>query len=242
MQAIGQLAAGVAHDFNNLLTVISGNIERLKVTEASDGAMIEAALAATARGDSLIRKMLAFAHRHAREQECVDINAALTSFAPLLGAALRRDIAVEYHLPPGSMVCRIDRAEFELAILNIVSNSGHAMPSGGRLEIDTRTVAVGEEASSLDLAPGGYVRIAIIDSGEGMSPDVAAHAFEQFFTTRERGVGTGLGLSQVYGFAKHAGGNATIDSTIGLGTTVTIYLPLAAVCADGNETSLIMTC
>jgi signal transduction histidine kinase len=242
MEAIGQLTAGVAHDFGNLLTVIAGNIERLKVNEASDGAKIEAALSATERGDSLIRKMLAFAHRHSRDTETVDINDALASFAPLLGAALGKDIVVEFHLSPVPIICCMDRAEFDFAILNIISNSGHAMPHSGRLEIGTGTVSVAADGSELELAPGRYARIAISDSGQGMPPDVAEHAFEQFFTTRERGVGTGLGLSQVYGFAKQAGGLATIDSKLGVGTTVKIYLPLVETVASGSETHLIMSC
>jgi signal transduction histidine kinase len=227
MEVIGRLTAGVAHDFNNLLTIISGNIERLE-GQGSDGAKIEAALSATARGGALIRKMLTFAHRHSCDQEAADINAVLTSFFPLLRAALRSNIIVEFNLAPGPMICRIDRAEFDFAILNIVSNSGHAMPSGGRLKIDTGTVLLGGNQNEPDLPPGEYVRIAVIDSGQGMSSDVAALAFEQFFTTRERGTGTGLGLSQVYGFAKQAGGLATLESTVGVGTTVTIYFPKVA--------------
>jgi two-component system NtrC family sensor kinase len=227
MEAIGHLTAGVAHDFGNLLTVISGNIERLHNDRAADGARIEAALSATARGDALIRKMLTFVRRHEHDPEIVGINAALTSFAPLLGSMLRKNIHVQHHLSPVIMSSRIDRAEFDFAVLNIITNAGHAMPNGGHLDIDTDTVSVGAAGAILDLAPGDYARITITDTGHGMPPDVLTRAFELFFTTRAHGIGTGLGLSQVYGFAKHAGGVATIDSTVGVGTTVTIYLPLA---------------
>jgi two-component system NtrC family sensor kinase len=227
MEAIGHLTAGVAHDFGNLLTVISGNIERLHAERGGHDDKIEAALSATARGDALIRKMLTFAHRHERDPELVDINEALTSCRPLLGSALRRDIVVEYHLSSQAVICRIDRAEFDFAILNIATNAGHAMPNGGRLAIEIGTVLIGAVGNELDLAPGEYAKIAIMDTGQGMPPDVLARAFELFFTTRESSTGTGLGLSQVYGFAKQSGGLATIGSAVGRGTTVTVYLPIA---------------
>ena len=240
MEAIGQLTAGVAHDFNNLLTVISGNIERLYGSDMGNGnARIEAALAATIRGDALIRKMLTFARRHVRDPEIVEINAALTSFKPLLGSALSKNIVVEYHLSSEPVICRIDPAEFDFAVLNIVTNAGHAMPDGGRLKIMTSIAFIAAQ-SVLELLPGEYAKIAIADNGQGMPPDVIAHAFELFFTTRERG--TGLGLSQVYGFAKQSGGTATIDSAVGCGTTVTMYLPMVAVAAIGETASSAMAC
>jgi two-component system, NtrC family, sensor kinase len=242
MEAIGQLTAGVAHDFSNLLAVISGNIERLHGSGMGDGnARIEAALAATTRGDALIRKMLTFARRHVRDAEIVEISAALTSFKPLLGSALSRNIVVEYHLLSEPVICRIDPAEFDFAVLNIVTNAGHAMPNGGRLKIMTSTESVAAQ-SELELAFGEYAKVAITDSGQGMPPDVAAHAFELFFTTRERGTGTGLGLSQVNGFAKQSGGTATIDSVVGCGTTVTMYLPMVAMEALGEKASSAMAC
>ena len=240
MEAIGQLTAGVAHDFNNLLTVISGNIERLHGSDTGAGnARIEAALAATIRGDALIRKMLTFARRHVRDPEIVEISAALTSFKPLLGSALGKNIVVEYNLSSEPVICRIDPAEFDFAVLNIVTNAGHAMPDGGRLKIMTSIAFIAAQ-SELELLPGEYAKIAIADSGQGMPPDVIAHAFELFFTTRERG--TGLGLSQVYGFAKQSGGTATIDSAVGCGTTVTMYLPMVAVAAIGETASSATAC
>ena len=240
MEAIGQLTAGVAHDFNNLLTVISGNIERLYGSDTGAGnARIEAALAATIRGDALIRKMLTFARRHVRDPEIVEISAALTSFKPLLGSALGKNIVVEYNLSSEPVICRIDPAEFDFAVLNIVTNAGRAMPDGGRLKIMTSIAFIAAQ-SELELLPGEYAKIAIADSGQGMPPDVIAHAFELFFTTRERG--TGLGLSQVYGFAKQSGGTATIDSAVGCGTTVTMYLPMVAVAAIGETASSATAC
>ena len=153
MEAIGQLTAGVAHDFSNLLTVISGNIERLLGSGIGDGnARIEVALAATTRGDALIRKMLTFARRHVRDPEIVEISAALTSFKPLLGSALGKNIVVEYNLSTEPVICRIDPAEFDFAVLNIVTNAGHAMPNGGRLKIMTSTASVTAQ-SELELTP-----------------------------------------------------------------------------------------
>ena len=171
--------------------------------------------------------MLTFARRHIRDSEIVEMSAALTSFKPLLGSALSRSIIVEYHLSSEPVICLIDPAEFDFAVLNIVTNAGHAMPNGGRLKIMMSTESVTAQ-SELELAFGEYAKIAIRDNGQGMPPDVVAHAFELFFTTREQGTGTGLGLSQVYGFAKQSGGTVAIDSAVGCGTTVTMYLPIAA--------------
>jgi two-component system, NtrC family, sensor kinase len=228
MEVLGQLTAGVAHDFNNLLTVISGNIERLRVNQSDNGKKrVDAALTATSRGTGLIRQMLRFAGRQTRERERVDVNAALRAMEVLVGSALTRNIILDYQLTTRATTCWIDRTEFELAVLNIVTNSRHAMPNGGRLEVDTEVIAIHAGGEGLQLSPGQYVRIAFIDSGVGMPPDVLVRAFEPFFTTREPGNGTGLGLSQVYNFAKHADGLATVASMVGRGTTVTIYLPTA---------------
>ena len=142
----------------------------------------------------------------------------------LLGSALTRNIVLDFQLTKNSTICRLDRMEFELAVLNIATNSRHAMPNGGRLEVDTEVVAVHASRDGLELAPGQYVRVAFIDSGVGMPPDVLARAFEPFFSTREAGSGTGLGLSQVYNFTKHSGGLAT-DKYRRARHSVTIYLP-----------------
>ena len=237
MEMVGQLTAGVAHDFNNLLTVIAGNLERLGETAAGDGKKrVEAALSATARGDRLIRQMLAFARRQVLHPEPLDVNAVLRAFAPLLASALNRTIAQDYRLASKPMPCCIDRAEFELAILNIVTNAGHAMPDGGRLQISTGRVQRSDHGmEGLDLDPGSYLRIAFVDSGVGMPPEVLVRAFEPYFTTRDIGLGTGLGLSQVYGFARQSGGLATVDSAVGHGTTVTMYLPMLEVEPLGED-------
>jgi two-component system, NtrC family, sensor kinase len=237
MEAVGQLTAGIAHNFNNLLTVISGNLERLSDTVIGDGKKrVDAALSATERGDRLIRQMLAFARRQELHPEALDVNAVLQAFAPLLAPALNRTSAVDYRLAAQPMPCCIDRAEFELAILNIVMNAHHAMPNGGRLQISTGRVQQSDDGmDGLDLDPGSYLRIAFLDSGVGMPHEVLVRVFEPYFTTRAVGLGTGLGLSQVYGFARQSGGLATIDSAVGRGTTVTMYLPMLEVEPHGED-------
>jgi len=236
LEVIGQLTAGVAHDFSNLLAVVSGNIERLLDGTGSDkDARVEAALSAIERGDRLIRQMLTFARRQVLDPEAFDINAGMRAFAPLLASVLKNNIEVDYRLPSNPLVCRIDRAEFEFAILNVATNARHAMPHGGRLEITVEQVRVIDDGiDGLDLTAGAYARVAFKDTGEGMTPEVLAHAFEPFFTTRAAGAGTGLGLSQVYGFAKQSGGLATVHSDAGRGITVTVYLPLLETEAVGE--------
>jgi signal transduction histidine kinase len=188
------------------------------------------------RGAKLIRQMLTFARNQIVHPEIFDLNAELRAFAPLLSSALKGKASIDYHLTLKPTTCFIDRAELEFALLNITTNAGHAMPKGGCLGIDTEPVRIAANTKGgLDLVPGKYLRLAFQDSGEGMSPDVLAHAFEPFFTTREIGVGTGLGLSQVYGFAKQSGGLATVESLVGHGTTVTMYLPALEASALGND-------
>jgi two-component system, NtrC family, sensor kinase len=230
MEAIGQLTAGVAHDFNNLLTIVSVNLEALaRGAEPTQAAKLEVALSATMRGANLIRQMLTLARRQDVCPETIDVNHVLRDLSPLLGSMLKGNVSLEYHLTPGPAFCWIDRSEFELAVLNIVANARHAMPHGGSLDIDTETVQIaGDGADDLHQVAGPYLRIACTDSGSGMSPEVMARAFEAFFTTRETAEGTGLGLSQVYGFARQSGGTATVQSSLDEGTTVIIYLPIAA--------------
>lgn len=224
MEAIGQLTAGISHDFNNLLTAISANAEMLeKSANDAQRKRVQAILFAVNRGAKLIRQMLTFARRQILQRSLLDINEHLRSLDPLLSSAMAASIRIEYDLAPESVTCLVDPAEFELAIINIVSNSKAAMPRGGKLFIETRVVLVGD--SEADLRRASYARIKLTDNGEGMSSEVLQHAFEPFFTTRELDAGTGLGLSQVFGFAKQAGGAARIESQIDVGTTVTIFLP-----------------
>ncbi|HTW26503.1 MAG TPA: ATP-binding protein [Acetobacteraceae bacterium] len=235
MEAVGQLAAGMAHDFNNLLAVITSNLELLQRRAAeAERPRIEAALAAVGRGARLVRHMLSFARRQVLHPEPRDVAADLTALAPLLRSALTPGTHLDYDLD-GPATAVIDQTEFELAVLNIATNAGHAMPEAGRFRVELRLVSVPTpDGAPQELAAGRYVRIAFSDTGQGMPAETVARAFEPFFTTRSGDGGTGLGLSQVYGFASQAGGLATLESAPGRGTTVTLYLPVAAAGAAGR--------
>jgi signal transduction histidine kinase len=236
MEAIGQLAAGVAHDFNNLLAIVSGNLESLLNNATTEQERrLDVALSATMRGSNLVRQLLTFARREVFEPEIFEINEALRELSPLLGSLLTKHISLECHLTSSPLPCRIDRAEFEFAILNIATNARHAMPNGGSFEVDSESIHVARNPDGLDLPSGAYVRIALVDNGVGMPPEILARVFEPLFTTRKPGEGTGLGLSQVYGFAQQSGGLATIESAVGRGTTVAIYLPVAQTVAAATR-------
>ena len=238
LEAVGQMTGGVAHDFNNLLTIILGSAEMLarrpddvpRVRRVADQIML-----AAKRGGEITQQLLAFSRRQFVDPQNVDVNACLTEFRPLLERASNESIRVELDLQPGLFPTRLDPGHFEAAVLNLVGNARDAMPGGGRILISTRSVTI-EEETELDLTPGDYVRVAVCDTGTGMDADTAAKAFEPFFTTKGIGQGTGLGLSQVYGFAKQAGGDARIVSAPGEGTTVALLLPRALeVAVDAAE-------
>ena len=226
LEAIGQLTGGVAHDFNNLLTVIVGNldlIERRADRPDEVRSMAATALAAAARGERLTQHLLAFARRQALRPQVVDVNRLIADLMPLVRRAVGERIAVEARLDPDLAHCRIDINQCETAILNLAVNARDAMPDGGRLILTTRNVRLA--APDGDLEPGAYVAIVVSDTGIGIPPDVLPHVFEPFFTTKDVGKGSGLGLSQIYGFARQSGGQVRIDSTVGHGTTVTLRLP-----------------
>ena len=225
MEAIGQLTGGVAHDFNNLLTVIvsgadlaerlvEGN-ERLKKTINN---MRHAAL----RGERLTKQLLAFSRRQPLKPETIDVGRQLNTFIELLTHSLRADVQIipeiESNLPP----VQVDVGQLELALLNIGLNARDAMPDGGTLTIRARS-----HAGAINGRGGDYVVIDLIDTGIGMSEEVQARAFEPFFTTKDIGRGSGLGLSQAYGFAKQSGGMLTMESAPGKGTRISLHLPKA---------------
>ncbi len=229
LEAVGQMTGGVAHDFNNLLTVILGSAEILS-KRADDPVRVrrianQIALAAK-RGGEVTQQLLAFSRRQIVKPETVDINRCLQVFKPLLDRAAQEAIAVELDLQLGLHPVRLDPGHFEAAVLNLVGNARDAMPQGGRIMISTRNARLGLTPAATELPPGHYVRVAVTDNGSGMDTETAAKAFEPFFTTKEIGRGTGLGLSQVYGFAKQAGGDVHISSTLGKGTTIEILLPM----------------
>ncbi len=231
MEAVGQLTGGLAHDFNNILAVILGNIELLQMQLPRDPAtdeIVDAVLRATLHGKDLTGQLLSFSRRRLLNPQAVDVNVVVAGIVRLLGRTLGATIRVTTSTSTDAGMAFADPAALEAAVLNVALNARDAMPDGGSLTIHTSTIQItAVRATDDDLEPGLYVRIAIEDSGCGMSPDVVARVFEPFFTTKAGGRGTGLGLSMVYGFAKQSGGVATIVSEIGRGTTVSLFLPLA---------------
>jgi signal transduction histidine kinase len=232
MDAMGQLTGGIAHDFNNLLTVILGSLDLLglEVDAKSEArAYLDEARHAVAHGSLLTQHLLAFARRQALSPRPTDVNALITSFAPILQRTLGASIEVVTELDPALWPATVDRAQLENVLLNLALNARDASPSGGRIGIATGNVAIGAaEAATLDeVAAGAYVQLSMRDAGEGMAPEVLAHAVEPFFTTKEVGMGSGLGLSMVFGFVMQSQGHMQIDSAPGAGTTVTLYLPRA---------------
>jgi PAS domain S-box-containing protein len=232
LEAVGQLTGGVAHDFNNLLQVILANADMLqrRLGNADGGAspFIAAVQRAAERGARLTSQMLAFARSQQLEPVTLSIDRSILNIGELVRRAVGEAVTVEITPSPGLWSCRLDPARFESAILNLAVNARDAMPEGGELVIASRNVTLAKAgASRLDLAPGDYVRVSVTDTGTGMAPEVQRRAFEPFFTTKDVGKGTGLGLAQIYGFAKQSGGTATIDSAVGKGTTVALYLPRA---------------
>jgi len=233
LEAVGQLTGGVAHDFNNLLTAILGSLGMLETAGvlAQPGAqrLLDVAERAATRGARLISHLLAFSGKQMVRPETVDINTLIRDFHELLKRAVTEKIEVVLDLDPSLRSALIDPAQFQSALLNLAVNARDAMPAGGRLTITTRpTDRTQTPSNGDDWAPGQYSAIVVSDTGTGMLPEIRDRAFEPFFTTKDVGEGSGLGLSQVYGFAKQAGGHAEIDTAPGAGTSVTIYLPKAA--------------
>ena len=230
LEAIGQLTGGVAHDFNNLLTVVLGNLElvlRARGDEEKVERLARGAIRAAQRGERLVRQLLTYARRQITHPDTVNLNQLIVNIENLMRGAIGEQTELVTMLSPVLAPAKIDPAQFETAILNLVINSRDAMAGGGRIAIETRNVTVDRQyaADNPEVTPGSYVMIAVSDSGSGMTSAVLERAFDPFFTTKEVGKGSGLGLSQVYGFAKTAGGHVKIRSELGIGTTVKLYLP-----------------
>lgn len=228
MEAFGQLTGGVAHDFNNLLTIITGSLELLSGEIEGDKARtyLKRAAGAAEMGAALTKRLLTFARRRRLTPQVVDVNELVIGLTEFLKRSLGEPVELTTTLAGNLWQTRTDPSELENAILNLAINARDAMPSGGRLVIETRNApAAGTEGPPAD---GDQILISVTDTGEGMAPEVLEKAFEPFFTTKEQGRGTGLGLSTVYGFAEQSGGQATLASTPGKGTTVSLYLPRAA--------------
>jgi signal transduction histidine kinase len=231
LEAVGQLSGGIAHDFNNLLSVIQGNIETLKRRLPANAAdlhrLADAALRGSERAATLTQRLLAFSRRQPLAPKAVDANKLISGMSEMLWRALGESIAIETALAAGLWRIFADPHQIENALLNLVVNARDAMPEGGKLTIETANTFLDENyaAHHDEVTVGQYVMVAVSDTGTGMSGEIVKHAFEPFFTTKDVGQGTGLGLSQVYGFVKQSGGHVKIYSELGDGTTVKIYLP-----------------
>jgi signal transduction histidine kinase/ActR/RegA family two-component response regulator len=227
MEAVGQLTGGIAHDFNNLLTAIVGSLDLLlrRSDDEKLSRLARNALQAAGRGALLTGQLLAFSRRQRLSPAPLQPNEIVSGMGDLLGRTIGPQIRVETRLEAGLWLALADPTQIEVMLLNLAINARDAMPSDGRLTIATANVESVPPHLAAELAPGQYVVLSVSDTGTGMSPKVLARAFEPFFTTKEQGKGTGLGLAQLYGFAKQSGGTARIDSREGQGTTVSIYLP-----------------
>ncbi|HKQ12579.1 MAG TPA: PAS domain S-box protein [Steroidobacteraceae bacterium] len=231
MEAIGQLTGGVAHDFNNLLTVIVGNLETIWRHAPPDDAKLRRAIDQVTRGAqravTLTQQLLAFSRRQPLNPKPTDLNRLVAGMSDLIRRTIGENIAVETVLAGGLWRVEIDAHQLESALLNLAVNARDAMPEGGKLTIETANAHLDDGYADRypELAAGQYVVVCVTDTGSGMSADVIAHAFEPFYTTKPIGQGTGLGLSQVYGFVKQSGGHVKLYSEVGQGTTAKIYLP-----------------
>lgn len=246
LEAVGRLTGGVAHDFNNLLTVIMGGLEIIRKTDdpARRQKMAEAALAAARRGERLTGQLLAFSRRQNLRPASIDLNALIREGEPLLHKAVGDGMTLKFKLKRGLAPTLVDAAKFEAALINLLVNARDASPSDGRICVETADYIVIPPSPPMlalnlpatepahtgnihpsDLPPGRYIRVTVADNGAGMTDDVLKRVFEPFFTTKGVGHGTGLGLSQVYGFTRQSGGSISIQSSPGKGTRINLFLP-----------------
>jgi signal transduction histidine kinase len=234
MEGIGQLTGGVAHDFNNLLTIIVGSLEtvRRQIKQAGFDAaniehLVDSAMRGAQRAAALTQRLLAFSRQQPLDPKPIDVSRLVTGMSDLLHRTIGEQISIETVMSAGLWRTNIDANQLEMAIINLAVNARDAMPNGGKLTIETANVSLDEDytVSQAEVIPGQYVMLAVTDNGVGMTREIIAKAFEPFFTTKDIGHGTGLGLSQVYGFVKQSGGHVKIYSEIGQGTSVKIYLP-----------------
>lgn len=230
MEAVGQLTGGMAHDFNNILQVIQANLDLIKgnpETSPETLGRLHSASAAADRGARLTQQLLAFARRQPLAPRPVSIARLASDMDELLRHALGERVVLEFAIARDAWNARIDPSQLENAILNLALNARDAMPDGGTVRVEVSNATLDRRYAVLhpEVTPGAYVLIAVDDTGTGMPADVVAHAFDPFFTTKVEGRGTGLGLSMVYGFVRQSNGHIRIDSAIGQGTSVKLYLP-----------------
>lgn len=244
LETLGQLAGGIAHDFNNFLHVIVNSLERLKRRTLTQGDVqsqrdADYGLQASLRATELVQRMLAFARRQPLAPQPIDANRMISDIGGLMSAGVGEGIQIQTVLGAGVWPVSADRGQLETALMNLAVNARDAMPKGGRMNLETANCYLDSSyaAAHDEVTPGQYVMFSVSDTGTGMSPDVVARAFDPFFTTKPVGQGTGMGLSQVYGFAKQSKGHVSIYSEPSQGTTVKLYLPRSAQSpvADGAE-------
>jgi PAS domain S-box-containing protein len=233
MEAVGRLAGGIAHDFNNLLTIIKGYAELAEQRTAMQPELradIQQIENAAERASTLIRQLLAFSRRQVLQPKIIDLNAIVLGLDKLLGRLMGEHIEMVTRCGANVGHVKADPAQVEQVIMNLVVNARDAMPKGGRLTVETVNVELDSTYARdhVSVKPGSYVMLAVSDSGIGMSPETVAHIFEPFYTTKESGQGTGLGLSTVYGIVKQSGGYIWVYSEPGKGTTFKVYLPRVA--------------
>ncbi len=230
MEVVGQLTGGIAHDFNNLLTAVLGNLELLerRTRDAAASHYLQSARRAAERGAKLTEQLLAFARKQHLQPRAIDANRIVAGMGELLARTMGGTIELRTALDPQLWPALLDPTQVELMILNLAINARDAMPLGGTLTIATANVAAGMPGVPPEIGERDSVLLSVSDTGTGMSSEVLSRAFEPFFTTKEVGKGSGLGLSQVYGLMKQSGGALRIDSRLGEGTTVWLYLLRAA--------------
>ncbi|MBM2576463.1 PAS domain S-box protein [Jannaschia sp. Os4] len=239
MDAIGQMTGGIAHDFNNLLTIIVGNLELLEMGGPAprDRELIADALQAAEMGADLTSRLLLFSRKGELRPEALDLGAAIDDAMRMLRRTLSARVRIERVEGDAPWPVRLDPTQLQTAIINLALNAQDAMPDGGRLRFETENVVVDDDylAQDVDIAPGRYVRLSVMDDGVGMSAEQRARALEPFFTTKPPGKGTGLGLSMVYGYVRQSGGHVAIYSEPGRGTNVALYFPVTGGGAAAEE-------
>lgn len=230
MDAIGQMTGGIAHDFNNLLTIIIGNLELLEMADPTPRAreLIADALSSAEMGADLTSRLLLFSRKGELRPEPLDIAAAVDDAMRLLKRTISAQIRIDRVGEDAPWPVRIDATQLQTAIINLALNAQDAMPEGGRLRFEIENATVDDDylAQDIDIDPGRYVRLSVMDDGCGMTPDQRARALEPFFTTKPAGKGTGLGLAMVYGYVRQSGGHVALYSEPGRGTAVAMYFPV----------------
>jgi CheY-like chemotaxis protein/two-component sensor histidine kinase len=227
METIGQLTGGVAHDFNNLLMAVMGNLDLLRKRIPDDPRLhrlIDGALQGAERGASLTQRLLAFARQQDLRAVPVDLRSLIQGMIDLLERSLGPRVGLRLDLPEALPPARVDANQLELAILNLAINARDAMPDGGAIDI---RVCECQASSDPALKPGRYLKLSVVDTGKGMTPEILKRAVEPFFSSKPLGKGTGLGLSMVHGLAVQLGGALQLSSTVAQGTTATLILPVA---------------